>query len=224
MNAPLAVLLPGLDGTGEMFDPFVAEAPAGISLERVALPNDVPLGYGALADWVLERLPTQDIALVAESFSGPLALLIADRCTRVRGVVLCATFVDAPVPRLFAHLPRMLWSRPPPVALVSLMLTGGDRAVAGAVRRAMSGVAPEVIAARIAALAKVDVTAELMRFTRPLLSLRSTRDRLVPASATLRIRRIAQAARCVDVDAPHLMLQTHPAAAWRSIAPFLSEL
>src|SRR5687768_4116314 len=104
------ILLPGLDGTGDLFAPFVAAAPSGFPVQCVRLPDDSQRSYEELAEWVCARLPAEPVALIAESFSGPLAVLIADRCARVAAVVLCASFVKPPWPGLLVHAPKFLWN------------------------------------------------------------------------------------------------------------------
>jgi pimeloyl-ACP methyl ester carboxylesterase len=219
--APVSILLPGLDGTAELFEPFVAAAPATFRLRPMALPKDRPRDYGELTTWVLDQLPAEPFALIAESFSGPLALLVADRCPRVTAIVLCASFVEPPLPSLLAHLPEFVWSRPPPHALLSFFLTGGDRTLSDAVHRAVASVPAAVVARRVAAALSADVTAEFERFSRPLLFLAAQLDRVIPSRCSQRARALKPSARFVEVRAPHLVLQSHPIDAWSHIAPFL---
>lgn len=215
------MLLPGLDGTARLFAPFVAAAPPRFAMRPLALPNDRPRSYAELADHVLDRVPTDPFAVIAESFSGPLALLVAARCPRVVAVVLCATFVAPPLPRIFAYAPSSVFAQRPPLAMLRLYLTGGDVALATAVRGVTSSVPAEVLAARVASVLTTDVTSELERLDRPLLVLTAQHDRLIPVRATDHIRTHKPSATFVDIDAPHLVLQTRPAAAWQHIAKFL---
>ena len=224
MAPPLCVLLPGLDGTARLFDPFVASAPVDFELQRLPLPDDQPRGYGELADWVRARLPTSPVALIAESFSGPLALLVADRCPNVTAVVLCATFIEPPLPSVLARAPKFVWRTPPPISLLSALLTGGDHELAHALRGAISSVNSEVIAERIVAALTVDARAELARYVRPLLCLRAKRDRLVRAASTARIAELKSSAQFAEVDSPHLLLQTKPREAWEWVKPFLEAI
>jgi hypothetical protein len=66
LSLPTAVLLPGLDGTGDLFAPFIAAAPSRCVLQQLRLPHDKVLGYFELAEWVQSRLPDGDLVLVAE--------------------------------------------------------------------------------------------------------------------------------------------------------------
>jgi pimeloyl-ACP methyl ester carboxylesterase len=220
---PVAILLPGLDGTAELFAPFVAAAPVGHTVRPLRLPSDRPRGYRELADHVRAQLPAGPVALIAESFSGPLAVLLADQCRSIVALVLCASYVDPPLPSLVARLPRSVWRRPPPAALLRLCLTGGDRRLAEAVRRAVASVGADVMAGRIAETLRVDVTRELGRLAQPILYLRATRDRMIRARSAERIRALKPSTCIVEIDAPHLLLQTNPTDAWRHIEPFLDQ-
>ena len=86
------------------------------------------------------------MVLVAESFSGPLSLLIADICSRVIGIVLCVTFVEPPAPAIVAVIPALVWRITPPLPLIRALLTGGDHALARDVQRTVRVLRPDVIA------------------------------------------------------------------------------
>jgi pimeloyl-ACP methyl ester carboxylesterase len=213
-----------LDGTAELFERFVAIAPSHVVVRCQPLPSDTPRTYGQLADWIVERLPPERVALIAESFSGPLALLVANRCSRVTGVVLCASFIESPLAIPVPRLPAFLWNRPPPLALLRLLLTGGDRALAESMQRAIASVPGRVIAHRISSVLRVSARDELKAFAGPLLCLRATRDRIVRSNTAAKIRALKPHAELADVDAPHLLLQSNPSAAWAIIEPFLERI
>jgi pimeloyl-ACP methyl ester carboxylesterase len=219
-----SVLLPGLDGTGDLFARFKAAAPAGVPLEAVALPRDSARDYRELAQWVLERLPRDRLVLVAESFSGPLAILVAEQCDRVAGAVLVATFVKSPLPRAIGHCPQFVWRHPPPEFLLRAVLTGGDAELAAAVRRAILGVSRDVVAARIAAVLRVDVARELQKLSCPVLYLQAARDRLVSARSGALIRKLKPDAQFVQIDGPHLLLQACADEAWIHVLQFLNRI
>jgi pimeloyl-ACP methyl ester carboxylesterase len=220
---PTSILLPGLDGTGKLFERFVAAAPASLTLRVQPLPADRPRGYEDLADELFPLLPSGPVALIAESFSGPLAVLLANRCPQVCAVVLCATFVRSPLPRPLAYLPRSLWLSPPPALALRLLMTGGDRALAAAVRSAVAQVDSSVLHARSRAALAVDASAELQRLRKPVLYLRAGRDRLIPPRCAADISATLPSVEVATLDGPHLILQAQPIESWRLISPFLNE-
>jgi pimeloyl-ACP methyl ester carboxylesterase len=217
------ILLPGLDGTGDLFERFVAAAPASVSLRVQPLPGDRPRGYRELADELCDLLPRERVALIAESFSGPLAILLADRCPQVSALVLCATFVRAPLPKHLARLAILFGRRPPPTWALRLLMTGGDHGLADAVRAAVTQVERTVLQARARAALTVDVSPELQRLRQPILCLRAARDRLVPTRCLAEIIAAKPSAEVATVDGSHLILQTQPRESWSRIAPFLDE-
>src|SRR5258706_6807633 len=86
------LLLPGMDGTGRLFSWLVAELPRQIAPRVISYRTDEPLGYRDLEKRI--AIPDEPFAIVAESFSGPLAIRIAaKRPKHLRAVVLVATFI-----------------------------------------------------------------------------------------------------------------------------------
>src|SRR5690242_2545781 len=105
MSMPTLVLLPGLHGTADLFGPLRA----GISVRTVEYPTDRSCSCAELLGMVEEQLrDVGEMVLIAESFSGGLALKFAaghaGNAGRVKGVVLCVSFVMPPVPRVLCYL------------------------------------------------------------------------------------------------------------------------
>lgn len=217
---PTLVLLPGLDGTGALFERFIAATPAGVRVQVLALPHE-RWGYGELGAWVRARLPAEDVVLVGESFSGPLAIAVAAQSERVKALVLSTTFVAPPVPRAFARCPGFVWSRPPPLFMLKSMLTGGDVALAIAMRQALESLPSGIVAARAAAVFGVDVSSELRALHCPVLYLRARQDRLVRRGSAARVCALKPSTEMIELDAPHLLLQAQPAEAWTCVLRFL---
>ena len=220
------VLLPGMDGTGRLFGPLLAALPPGIDGEPVAYPRDEPLGYEGLLP-VVEAAAVRggDFVVVGESFSGPLAIMLAARRPPgLRGVVLCASFIrfPLPVPPRFRGAVRAWMFRLQPLGLVSLVLLG-RRAWGGLgamLRDAVRSVSPEVLAARALAVAGVDVTAELRACPVPVLSLRAAGDLVVRRGCAEAIRAARPATEEVVLPGPHLVLQASPREAAAALAAF----
>ncbi len=74
------ILLPGLDGTGDLFAPLLEVFPETLEPFVISYPPDQLLGYRELEEFVAAKLPAdRDFAIVAESFSGPLAARLAGK-------------------------------------------------------------------------------------------------------------------------------------------------
>lgn len=150
------VLLPGLDGTGLLFDPLLGVLPSHFSPIVISYPPNEPLGYAELVKYVKNRIPAnEDFVIVAESFSGPLAVQIAaSHPPHLKGLILCATFVSSPtlVPRQLSWLVRnpvvVLASRP---LLLRHYLTGTDAPVSfsGSFHECLRSVSTNVLAHRM---------------------------------------------------------------------------
>ncbi len=70
----MVVLLPGMDGTGELFAPFLSSLAGICSVQVIRYPRDADLTYAELQQYVMNQLPVSEpITLIAESFSGPIA-------------------------------------------------------------------------------------------------------------------------------------------------------
>jgi pimeloyl-[acyl-carrier protein] methyl ester esterase len=228
--SPVLVLLPGLDGTGKLFAEFLKVVDLNISTLVVAYPKDIPMNYDQLETLVTAALPTdRPFALLGESFSGPLAIRIAARRpASLVGLILCVTFASNPYSWVGA------WARPlakflPLKSLprwVRAPLMWGSASPNHAPRqseRAMAGVSAAVVRHRIAALLAVDETAALAHVSAPTLVLCATRDRVVSKAATSTILRGIAHAQRVDIDGPHLLLQTRPQECAAAVLSFMRQ-
>lgn len=223
------VLLPGMDGTGLLFERFRAAAPPGIRLDVVALPEE-PLTYAEIAEAIAPAAAlTPETVLLGESFGGPLALALAAR-SRVAAVVLVNSFMRSPVPRRIARLATPMFFRlPVPEAMMRRLLVGADAdaELVRELRAALGRVPARVLAARVREIAGVDAgdaLDALARERRPLLYLRATADRVVREASVEAVRARAPHMTVARVPGPHLLLQASPAAAWAALAPFLDGL
>lgn len=221
------IVLPGLDGTGLLLQPFAAALRALGDVEIRRYPMHGPQDYASLAAAMAP--PGAGDVLVAESFGGPLAIALAARSAQApRALVLCASFATAPRPRLrpWAPLLRSLPSLRPLRRLAAALLFGrrSTTELNEALGQVLATVPPAVLRARLQAALSVDGTAPLRALRCPLLYLRANADRLVPAMAAAAIARLRPDAACVDLDAPHGMLQTVPQAAVEAIAQFLARI
>jgi pimeloyl-[acyl-carrier protein] methyl ester esterase len=210
------VILPGLDGTGTRIAEFIRALRPAVDARIIVYPRDVPLGYDELETLVRAALPTdRRYVLLAESFSGPLAIRIAaGPPPRLAAVILCGTFARTPFPwlrparRLAVWLPIKAlprWMRAP-------LMWGSGNPVRAPPRaaRAMTGVADAVVRRRIGEVLSVDETRRLASIELPMLILTARRDRIVPRRATRRLLQGAPAAQAMEIDGPHLLLQSRP--------------
>jgi pimeloyl-[acyl-carrier protein] methyl ester esterase len=219
------VLLPGMDGTGELFEPFIARLPSGIRAKVVSYPVHEALGYDALVERVIEHLPRDEpFAVLGESFSGPVAIAVAARSTPV-ALILACSFASNPRPAL-APLRSVLglfptpgrWIGPLAFALMGRHATPDLRE---ALARAVGAVAPAVLQHRAASVLGVDVEAAFASVRCPTLVLQASEDRIVPPSCARRMLRLAPATTVITLEGPHFLLQTRPVECAEAVATFL---
>lgn len=217
------VLLPGMDGTGALFAPFIREFG---SAQVVAYPT-TQWSYPELELVARRALPeAEDFVLLGESFSGPLAISIAaDPPANLVGLILCCTFAKSPFPLLspFRHLLPLL--PVPPLGLLETLLSGRFRnpELRILLADALATVPARVLKGRLHAVATVDVAAKLRAVRVPVLCLRAKEDRLVPFSALRVLAENAPNAQVVELVAPHFLLQTAPKQAAAAVATFIRE-
>jgi len=228
MEKTRLVLLPGMDGTGILFEPLLELLPPELEVKVVSYPVNEPCGYEGLVERIRAALPEDGpYFLVGESFSGPLAIMVAEgRPAGLQGIVLCASFVRSPAGWLARFMDALVtrWTLAMvPAFFKSRMLLGagaGPR-LRMLLSRAESLVSPEVMVARIKAVMRVDVSEELRRCPVPVLYLRAERDHLVPTHCSEMIAECNPDSRIVSVVGPHLVLQTNPADVIAAICEFI---
>jgi len=225
--APALVLLPGMDGTGDLFRPLLEALEGSLSSIVVSYPSTEPLGYAELEVLVRKSLPTdRPYVILGESFSGPLAVtLAAARPGGLVGVILCATFVSSPRPWLRPLEPLL---NVLPVRTI-LRVVGARRIFGGSgtpeLRKLFLEAAHKVSTAvwrkRIREAMGVDVSRLLDLLGVPVMYIQATRDALLPRAVVERFSRAAPRAKVISIEAPHGVLQCAPRAAARVVADFV---
>ncbi len=215
-QARTLVLMPGLDGTGKFFDPIIPLLQADFNLQIVTYP-DLD-SFEAYVDCALSQLPTEaGFSLLAESFSGPVAIAaMAQRPGLVGPSVLSSTFVRSPLPeltRMSAYIPDQMFSIG---ALGQFCLDlyevedddfSETQPLPLNVTEQLDG---SVLKNRIGAMSRIDISALLPGIEVPILYLRGTHDRIVSENDATMMQQYLPRVERVDIDAPHLLLQTRP--------------
>lgn len=219
------VLLPGMDGTGRLFEPFVRACPVPFITKVIALPSSG--SYGALLEDLTPRIRGEGrVILLAESFSGQLAVRFAElHPESIEALVLCNSFVAPLRSSMLRVLPwSLLFSVSPPSFVIRHFLLGGDASseLVQQVRVAVKEPPASIMASRLASVLSEDCTASLRRIDAPILVIRGAEDRLVPRSSSEVVLRAARQSVRVTIPGPHLLLQRHPREAWEEITRFLA--
>ncbi|MFI5073242.1 MAG: alpha/beta fold hydrolase [Terriglobales bacterium] len=225
------VLLPGLDGTGALFEPVIAALSRTYNIYSARYPADRFLSYTELLACVNDIIPSDPFILVGESFSSPLAVKFA-AChpTNLVGLIICAGFVTNPLRKWsfgIRVLANPLLLRIPLPDMVMEKFIVGRRAPAAlkvAVRRALSLVHPNVLAQRIHAVLECDTREALKRIKVPIMYIQGENDRLVQAECFQEIQGLRPDTVLASISAPHLVLQREPQKAAAVISKFIDSL
>lgn len=253
-DRPRIVVLPGMDGTASLLiEQFARNLCVGAydsDPERIIFvdyPRDKHLKPAQLRDYVAENYltrlmkDTRGYILVAQSFSGHVALLIADANASKRpgnhiGTVLVNCFCSCPAPLwargMLRTIPALAFAQQPPSFVVKSVFFGssGTASMMDAVQSLVALVLPAVMKARLRDVADESTWTQWKNRKalqgRYVLYLRGADDVLVGAT---RHPELLQQARpdveFVTIDkGPHLVLQTDGARCARIVDDWLSKM
>lgn len=223
------VLLPGLDGTGTLFQPLLRELPADWLTQVVAYPMDARVDYDALTRLAAQALPAEGpVVLLGESFSGPVAIRLAAALgPRLQALVLCCSFARNPRPAL-ARLGGLIDWLPSPGLLPSVL---SARTLLGVnppaesralLAETLAQLPAAVLRARLRMVMAVDVADELTAVRAPVLYLQAAQDFVVPPSAAVEVRRVCPQTVVTRLAGPHGLLQAEPASCVAAMTSFLA--
>ena len=217
MDDLTVLVFPGLDGSVELLRDFVAASPPGFSVQTLTLPDAE--SYSTLADKfdnvVRDAGPC---ILIGESFSGPLAILLAERHPSIiQHLILVASFATSPISSIAMFAPWSLLFRLPLPRSVSRLLIGNHDHLLTTLRTAIGAQSAKTKAKRITMVATVDVVTSLLQIDCPITYLAPTQDRLIHKRHGLSISKTNSRSGIRHIDGPHLILQTCPKKCWDEI-------
>ncbi|MBE0500889.1 MAG: hypothetical protein IBX47_05550 [Desulfuromonadales bacterium] len=224
------LLLPGLDGTGRVFEPLLTHLPAAIETEVVCYPDDRPISFQEHVAIARAKFPKKrPFVLLAESFSGPIGLqILAEPPDNLVGVIFVATF--ASYPSLFLLDVGRFLPQKPLLKLFSTTLLSRLFCLGGASKGAvklfqsiMRSVDLKVLSNRLRILAELPPPPE-MNFSGPSLYIQATGDRLVSSRAVDPLQRLLPRLRVEKLRGPHIILLAKPEAGARLISAFVARL
>ncbi|MGR8948992.1 MAG: alpha/beta fold hydrolase [Gammaproteobacteria bacterium] len=226
-NLPQLYLLPGFHGSATLFEPLIKAL--GDSVEAYPFSFTPCDSIAQHAENISLLLPDEGGFLLAESFSGLIALyLAAQKPQRFRGLILSASFAVTPLrffTRLGSYLPAGIYS---PNPLRKLLIDTfclndiHDEQLTRQVLTAINEVSPSTVKQRINVLASTDLTALLSNVETPVLLLEASKDRVVPPNRVNTLLAGLPNARRQRIDGPHLILQTKPREAAAAVRNFIA--
>jgi pimeloyl-ACP methyl ester carboxylesterase len=220
------ILLPGMDGSGELFAPLLPYLADDYTV--ISLPQSGVQDYATLTAFVEQQLPDEPYVLLAESFSGPIADRIAmKRPDHLAGAIFVVTFLSPPAPWLASianALPLKKLLRLPfsSLAIRGLFLGNADKLLLQLFRRLLERIPEAVLQRRIQAIGELENRDE--RSTLPALYIQARGDRLVPEGKWFEFEQRFNKARRVIFDGPHCILQRRPVECAEVIIRFIEKL
>ena len=208
------ILLPGMDGTGKLFQPFINELPDEIDCSVISYPDNECLSYKELESFVLDKLPKdEDFVLLAESFSGPVGYLLAKRnLANMKGIIFVATFLqnpNKPLVNLVKLLPlSILLSLPIPDFIIKHFFLGKspDNQTVILFNDVIKNTNHKIISCRINEISKPSLNLE--KITIKSFYIQALNDKLVPPNNMNSFTEISDSLKTIKVDGPHFILQT----------------
>jgi len=221
--------LPGLHGTPELFSEVQGMLPEDVRAEFVELPSNDRQDYPELSDWLANHLtPDTPRILIAESFSGPIALHYAEKNSHtVCGIVLAASFYSSPVSKLLTILPlRLIFAFRPPEFLLKLFLIGKDttQEQLTTLSTAIQQTSPSVIASRVRAILRLKSKNRPLLPDMPMMILQAKEDNLISSKTQLHLEQAYPNAKVNTIQSPHLILQREPKLCLDHILDFVDTL
>jgi len=224
------VLLPGLDGTGELFEPVLKELKTVGAVVIISYPTDKALSYSELHELVSLQLPkNENYVLLGESFSGPIAISIAaESRSDLVGLVLCCSFSKNPNKFLSILKPAvsMLPVSLLPKKILTFALLGkwSTPFLASKLRDTIKKVQHHVLSQRLKLIESLDSKSRVQAIKIPILYLAANNDRLVPISNSIEIKTNNSNVTVQCLDGPHALLQTRPKESALLISEFVDEI
>ncbi len=215
------ILLPGMDGSGNLFSSMLAYMPAEYGAKVYPLSKDSNQSIEAHVARLVSELAGQDVVLVAESFSGRIAYELCFTEVRVHHVVFIASFLSKPsvLANVAPFLPVWFLRKPP---LPSFWLSwlcfghGKQQACLNEVFRSLNSVPSAALKSRLRVMAHMQ--APKRKTSVSCTYIRALRDRLITTQAESIIEQVFTCTEYFSIDCGHFVAQGEPEACGRIIA------
>lgn len=222
------VLLPGMDGTGELFDEFLPHITT-VDYQVVPLPISGPQDYPSLTAIIQAELPESDFVLLAESFSGMIgAQLALNNVPNLRGIIFVGCFLSTPN-KLLLNFARYLpfhtaFKLPFHAFFLRRLMLGKDAgsSLIDKFQKILNSVPNAALRARIRTMLQLKTPKQ--RCELPVFYLRGNDDRLVSSSRAAEFERCFQRVEYHELKGPHFLLQASPADCADRVTKILTQM
>lgn len=216
------ILLPGLDGTGSLFDELIKSLGRANEIEVISYDNISGQSFIEQAKEIAVKITDTDVLLVGESYSGRVAYELNQILgSRVRAIVFIASFVSPPsfLSKFAGFLPVALL-KPSFLSTYLLRVIGFNGQATP--EQTCSVFNSLKIANRSKLKARLKNIASLSKPTKtidcPVTYIRPNRDFLVGNSAVKKLRSLCANFNVISVSGGHFIAQSAPLACAKAIS------
>ncbi len=219
------MLLPGLDGTGELFDAFLSNFDGDYIV--IALPLSGSQDHAFLANLIKNQLPTEDYILLAESFAGGIIPeLLKQNNPHMKGVIFVASFLSSPNQFLLS-IAKLL----PIKALASAPLStifhkflflgqGASKELLSKFVTVTKSIPDLVLKSRLEVMRQQRLSAKT--FDIPAIYIQALSDRLISSQKGREFSKVFTNIKYIEIEGPHFILQARAKESARLITEALS--
>lgn len=207
------VLLPGMDGTGDLFEEFLSYYD-GENLV-IPLPQDGPQDHLSLARAIEMQLPNEDFILLAESFSGGIVPELLKRSlANIKGVIFVASFLSCPNRYLLPIvkvLPLKALASAPLSKIGHKFLLLGQHASEALLLKfitVIKSIPEHILKSRLAVMSQQRLPQG--NFEVPTVYIQAMSDRLIMPRKSRELCNLFKNIEYIEIDGPHFVLQAKP--------------
>ncbi len=221
------VLLPGMDGTGDLFTEFLSYYD-GDSLV-ISLPESGPQDHATLANVINNQLPTEDYIILAESFAGGIVPeLLKLEPTHMKGVVFVASFLSSPRSYLIGVaklLPIKILASLPLSNIAHRLLFLGQEATKPLLSKfvnVIKSIPKQVLSSRLEVMKRQQLPQ--ITFDIPAIYVQALSDRLIPSQKSREFSKVFTNIKYIEIEGPHFILQAQPKEAAQLVTVAVSSI
>ena len=221
------VLLPGMDGTGDLFTEFLSNYDGEYLV--IPLPKSGPQDHVSLAKLIKEQLPAENYILLAESFAGGIVPeLLKQKNPHMKGVIFVASFLSSPNQLLLSIaklLPiKTLASAPLPTIFFKFLLLGqgASKELLAKFITVTKSIPDFVLKSRLEVMSKQRL--QSTTFDIPSIYIQALSDRLIPSQKGREFTKVFINIKYIEIEGPHFVLQAQPKESARLINEAISSI
>lgn len=206
------ILLPGVDGTGILFEPFVNTFKADVPVEVMPLTTDSDQSILNQVSIIEQAVGDEEVILIVESYSGLLAYELAKRNKiRIKQIFFFGCFLQPPsfIGKLGRFLPVRLLNIIPDKLLSHILFNRWSTPeLIGLLRKAIASGDSSNLKKRIKIIASYQKPNQPIDV--PCIYVQATMDNLVSAYNLKAFEDLCSNLQVEVVEATHMLLQTQP--------------